>query len=417
MAAILVPFRGAEGKRRLAPATPEARVALGLAMLADVLAAAVAVADTTVVTNDEAAWRVAAELEVDVRAGVPMGQGAAIEAALRRLEPVGPVLVVNADLPCLQPDDLRALLDAVPPAGIAVAPAADGESVPPADVIVVGNVGDDLEVLGMHVSPDLDSILYALAGLNDEERGWGRADETWNALDTVSALGGETWFRLGDRDIGLHLVRTEALRAGRALSDVTAELARALGVESAILPATDDVLRTWIDTEAGTFSLEEWFVARGHRDEVDAVRFEGAQAARPAPGVLEAIAAVELLLVAPSNPFVSIGPILAVAEIRAALERRRVPVVAVSPLIGGRAVKGPADGMLARLAGGTSPAHVAGCYRGLVDTLVFDEADEDGADAVAELGVRPVVTRTLMRDEDARRRLMESVLEAAGAFA
>ncbi|TMK91065.1 MAG: 2-phospho-L-lactate transferase [Actinobacteria bacterium] len=291
------------------------------------------------------------------------------------------------------------------------------ESVPPADVIVVGNVGDDLEVLGMHVSPDLDSILYALAGLNDEERGWGRADETWNALDTVSALGGETWFRLGDRDIGLHLVRTEALRAGRALSDVTAELARALGVESAILPATDDVLRTWIDTEAGTFSLEEWFVARGHRDEVDAVRFEGAQAARPAPGVLEAIAAAELLLVAPSNPFVSIGPILAVAEIRAALARRRVPALAVSPLIGGRAVKGPADGMLARLAGGTSPAHVAGCYRGLVDTLVFDEADEDGADAVAELGVRPVVTRTLMRDEDARRRLMESVLEAAGAFA
>jgi len=291
------------------------------------------------------------------------------------------------------------------------------ESVPPADVTVVGNVGDDLEVLGLHVSPDLDSVLYALAGLNDEERGWGRADETWNALDTVSALGGETWFRLGDRDIGLHLVRTEALRAGRALSDVTAELARALGVESAILPATDDVLRTWIDTEAGTFSLEEWFVARGHRDEVDAVRFEGAQAARPAPGVLEAIAAVELLLVAPSNPFVSIGPILAVAEIRAALERRRVPAVAVSPLIGGRAVKGPADGMLARLAGGTSPAHVAGCYRGLVDTLVFDEADEGGADAVAELGVRPVVTRTLMRDEDARRRLMESVLEAAGAFA
>ncbi|TML62991.1 MAG: 2-phospho-L-lactate transferase [Actinobacteria bacterium] len=291
------------------------------------------------------------------------------------------------------------------------------ESIPPADVTVIGNVGDDLEVLGVHVSPDLDSILYALAGLNDEERGWGRADETWNALDTVSALGGETWFRLGDRDIGLHLVRTEALRAGRALSDVTAELARALGVESAILPATDDVLRTWIDTEAGTFSLEEWFVARGHRDEVDAVRFEGAQAARPAPGVLEAIAAVELLLVAPSNPFVSIGPILAVAEIRAALERRRVPAVAVSPLIGGRAVKGPADGMLARLAGGTSPAHVAGCYRGLVDTLVFDEADEGGADAVAELGVRPVVTRTLMRDEDARRRLMESVLEAAGAFA
>jgi LPPG:FO 2-phospho-L-lactate transferase len=288
------------------------------------------------------------------------------------------------------------------------------ESVPPADVTVVGNVGDDLEVLGLHVSPDLDSVLYALAGLNDEERGWGRSDETWNALDTVGALGGETWFRLGDRDIGLHLVRTQALRSGRPLSAVTAELTRALGVETAILPATDDLLRTWIETEAGTFSLEEWFVARGHRDEVDAVRFEGAEAVRPAPGVLEAIGAAELLLLAPSNPFVSIGPILAVAEIRAALERRRVPAVAVSPLIGGRAVKGPADAMLSRLAGGTTPAHVAGCYRGLIDTLVVDEAD---ADDVADLGVRPVVTRTLMRDEDARRRLMESVLEAAGAFA
>ena len=288
------------------------------------------------------------------------------------------------------------------------------ESVPPADVTVVGNVGDDLEVLGLHVSPDLDSVLYALAGLNDEERGWGRADETWNALDTVGALGGETWFRLGDRDIGLHLVRTEALREGRPLSAVTAELTRALGVETAILPATDDLLRTWIETPAGTFSLEEWFVARGHRDEVDAVHFEGAEAARPAPGALEAIEAAELLLLAPSNPFVSIGPILAVGEIRAALERRRVPVVAVSPLIGGRAVKGPADAMLTRLAGGTTPAHVAGCYRGLIDTLVIDEAD---ADDVADLDVRPVVTRTLMRDEDARRRLMDSVIEAAGAFA
>jgi len=288
------------------------------------------------------------------------------------------------------------------------------ESVPPADVTVVGNVGDDLEVLGLHVSPDLDSVLYALAGLNDEERGWGRADETWNALGTVGALGGETWFQLGDRDIGLHLVRTQALRAGRPLSEVTTRLTCALGLETAILPATDDLLRTWIDTPAGTFSLEEWFVARGHRDEVDAVRFEGAEAARPAPGVLEAIEAAELLLFAPSNPFVSIGPILAVAEIRAALERRRVPAVAVSPLIGGRAVKGPADAMLSRLAGGTSPAHVAGCYSGLIDTLVVDEAD---ADAVAGLGVQPVVARTLMRDEDARRRLMESVLEAAGAFA
>ena len=152
---------------------------------------------------------------------------------------------------------------------------------------MIGNVGDDLEVLGMAVSPDLDSILYALAGLNDEERGWGRADESWRALETVSALGGEDWFRLGDRDLGLHLVRTQALRAGEPLSAVTARLARALGLETTILPATDDRLRTWIDTPAGSFPFQEWFVARGHRDEVDGVRFEGECAA--APGVLEAL--------------------------------------------------------------------------------------------------------------------------------
>jgi LPPG:FO 2-phospho-L-lactate transferase len=291
------------------------------------------------------------------------------------------------------------------------------DAVAPADVTVVANVGDDLELLGLHVSPDLDSVLYALSGRNDEERGWGRADETWHALETVGELGGETWFQLGDRDIGLHLVRTEALRAGEPLSSVTARLVRALGVEATLLPATDDLLRTWIDTPAGSFSLEEWFVARGHGDEVDGVRFEGAKTARPAPGVLEAIGGADLLLIAPSNPFVSIGPILAVAEIRAALERRHVPAVAVSPLIGGKSVKGPADRMLARLAGGTTPAHVAGCYEGLIDALVIDEADEPGAPAVAERGVRPVVTKTLMRDVDARRRLAEAALDAAGAVA
>ncbi|MDX6478246.1 MAG: 2-phospho-L-lactate transferase, partial [Gaiellaceae bacterium] len=244
------------------------------------------------------------------------------------------------------------------------------ESLPPADVTVIGNVGDDVEVLGVHVSPDLDSILYALAGLNDEERGWGRADETWNALESVSQLGGESWFRLGDRDLGLHLVRTQALREGIPLSAVTARLVDALGLTTALLPATDDELRTWLDTSAGSFPFQEWFVARGHRDEVDGVRFEGAERATPAPGVLGAIGAADVLLVAPSNPYVSIWPILAVAEIRGALASRKVPCIAVSPLIGGRAVKGPADRMLARMAGGTSPAQVTDCYMGLIDALV-----------------------------------------------
>ena len=282
----------------------------------------------------------------------------------------------------------------------------------PASVTAIVNVGDDLEVLGLSVSPDLDSVLYALAGMSDEERGWGRAGETWNALATVEALGGDAWFRLGDRDLGLHVVRTQSLRAGEALSAVTARLAAALGVDTAILPATDDELRTWLETPNGSFSFQEWFVARAHRDPVDRMRFEGAAAARPAPGVLEALHAADLIMVAPSNPFVSIGPILAVERIRSALERRRVPCVAVSPLIGGEAVKGPAASMLARLQGGTSAAHVAQCYPGLIDALVLDEQDAADAGAVSALGVRPIVASTLMRDAAARKHLAEIALDA-----
>ena len=285
------------------------------------------------------------------------------------------------------------------------------EVVEPRDVTVIGNVGDDVEVLGLHVSPDLDSILYALAELNDEERGWGRAGETWRALESVGDFGGETWFQLGDLDLGLHLVRTQALRAGEPLSTVTTRLVTALGIETHVLPATDDRLRTWIETPAGEFPFQEWFVARGHRDEVDAVRFEGEAAA--APGVLDALAGAELLLVAPSNPYVSIGPILAVDAIREALVKRRVPAVAVSPLIGGRAVRGPADRMLQRLAGGTSPAQVAARYPGLIDALVVDEADADDLDGLGD--VRPIVTRTLMADAEARKRLAEAAVGAVVA--
>ena len=282
-----------------------------------------------------------------------------------------------------------------------------------ASTSVIGNVGDDVEVLGLHVSPDLDSILYALAGLADEQRGWGRGGESWLALETVAALGGEDWFALGDRDLGLHLVRTQALRAGEPLSVVTWRLAEALGVVARLLPATDDLLRTWLETPAGTFPFQEWFVARGHRDEVDAVRFEGEETARPAPGVLEAITDADLILLAPSNPYVSVWPILAVREVRDTLAGRRVPCVAVSPLIGGRAVKGPADRMLRRLAGGTSPRHVTSCYKGLIDALVVDKADAGDLEGLGD--VRPIVTRTLMSDADARHRLAEVALGAVPA--
>jgi LPPG:FO 2-phospho-L-lactate transferase len=192
---------------------------------------------------------------------------------------------------------------------------------------------------------------------------------------------------------------------------VTARLARALGIEARILPATDERLRTWISTEEGELTFQEWFVRRRHEPEALAVRFEGAERAKAAPGVLDALAAADLIAIAPSNPFVSIGPILAVEEIRAAIAARTVPAVAVSPLIGGRAVKGPAARMLGRLAGGTGPAQVTSCYKGLIDALVYDQADGE-----VELDVRPIVTQTLMTDAASRRRVAEAALEAAAAL-
>jgi len=279
----------------------------------------------------------------------------------------------------------------------------------PGELTIVGNVGDDLEVLGLNVSPDLDSVLYGLAGLNDTERGWGRAGETWQALESARAWGGEGWFMLGDLDIGLHLVRSQALRAGEPLSAVTARLTSAVGLATQLVPATDDRLRTLLVTPEGTFAFQEWFVARRHEDPVDALVYDGAGTARPAPGVLEAIAAAEAIVLAPSNPFVSIHPILAVPGINEALERRSVPTVAVSPLIGGLAVRGPLDRMMQRLVGGTSPSRVSTCYAGLLDTLVIDRADA-GDDTAEDVGL--VVTDTLMTDRDAARRLAHTTLEA-----
>jgi LPPG:FO 2-phospho-L-lactate transferase len=280
----------------------------------------------------------------------------------------------------------------------------------PGELTVVGNVGDDVEILGLHVSPDLDSLLYTLGGLIDCERGWGRADETWSALESAASFGGEDWFRLGDRDIGLHLVRTRALRDGASLSEVTEGLAGHIGLTVRIVPATDDRLRTYVLTPAGRFPFQEWFVGRRHGDEVDAVEYEGAEQARAAPGVVDALATADAIIFAPSNPYLSIGPILAVGPIRDAIEHRRVRCVAVSPLVGGAAVTGPAARMLTRMAGGTTPAHVTQCHKGLIDALVID-----GSDTPADSDVDLVVTQTLMHDRDAERRLARVVLEAACA--
>jgi LPPG:FO 2-phospho-L-lactate transferase len=275
---------------------------------------------------------------------------------------------------------------------------------------VVGNVGDDVEILGLHISPDLDSLLYTLAGLIDDERGWGREGESWAALEAAAEWGGEDWFRLGDRDLGLHLVRTSALREGMQLSEVTRRLGERAGIEANLVPATDGRLRTHVLTAAGTFPFQEWFVGRRHADDVDAVEYEGGAVAKPAPGVLAALGQADAIIFAPSNPYLSIGPILAVTAIRDAIAARGVKCVAVSPLVGGGAVTGPAGRMLTRMAGGTTPAHVTQCHEGLIDALVIDESD-----APAEADVELFVTTTLMRSRDEERRLAEVVLEAACA--
>ena len=269
-------------------------------------------------------------------------------------------------------------------------------------VTAIVNIGDDVEILGLRVSPDLDTVLYTLAGLLDEERGWGVRDDTTNALAGAGRLGGATWFTLGDRDIGLHLVRTEAMRDGARLSEVTRRLAESLGVAVRLLPASDDPVRTFLTTPAGELDFQTWFVARRHADAVLAVRYDGAQAAMPAPGVLEAIEAAEVVFLAPSNPFVSIFPILAVPGIRAALAGQRV--VAVSPLVGGKALRGPLAEMMASLGHAPGVRGIAALYEGIATEVVVDPVDEGELDGAL---VAPIV----MVEPQARAEVGRAVLD------
>jgi len=289
--------------------------------------------------------------------------------------------------------------------------------VAPDRVVVIGNVGDDVEPHGLHVSPDLDTVLYTLTGWIDEDKGWGVRGDSDRALERARELGADAWFWLGDLDIGLHLARTEALRRGEPLSAVTARLAERLGLPLRLIPATDDRLRTMIDTPDGEIDFQTYYVRHGHADRVTGIRFDGAELARPAPGVDEALRDAAAIVIAPSNPLISIGPILAVPQIRALLAARSAPCVAVSPIVGGRALRGPAAAMLESLGHEASAAGVAKIYSGLVDALVIDERDADLAAAVERHGMRAVVTDTIMRDADARERLARTALDAAGAVA
>jgi LPPG:FO 2-phospho-L-lactate transferase len=287
----------------------------------------------------------------------------------------------------------------------------------PARLFIVGNTGDDLDWWGLHVSPDLDSVTYALAGLLDEERGWGVRDDTFHCLEAMRRLGREAWFRLGDRDLATQLHRTLLLRAGCSLTEATGAIAQGLGVRARIVPMSDDPVRTELRTTAGWLSLEEFFVRERCAPDVLEVVYRRAEAARPAPAVVDAIGTAEAVVVCCSNPVTSIGPILAVPGILEALARTPAPVVAVSPIVGGQAVSGPAGKLLAARGLDVSPLGVARAYRPWLDTLVMDGLDAAQAAALERDGVRSVVADALMPDGAAEARLARVVLEAAGAAA
>jgi LPPG:FO 2-phospho-L-lactate transferase len=286
----------------------------------------------------------------------------------------------------------------------------------PGGVVVVGNTGDDLRMHGLAVSPDLDSVAYTLAGLADEERGWGLAGETWNVREALVRLGEPGWFALGDRDIATHLLRTRLLAEGATLTEATATLCRRLGVPVRLLPMSDQPVQTRVEVDGPDgpedLGFQEWWVGRQARDPVRRVRFEGVERARPAPGVLEAIAAAGGIVLCPSNPVVSIAPILAVPGVRAAIQAAPCRVVAVTPIVGGAPVRGMADRLLPAWGVEVSARGVAGLYAGLADAFVLDAVDADQAGEVAALGLEPVVVPTLMRTVEDAAALAKAALAA-----
>ncbi len=292
---------------------------------------------------------------------------------------------------------------------------------PFSDVTIVSNVGDDTELFGLHVSPDIDIVLYHLAGIVDEERGFGIRDDTFHTLDALSRFGYDTWFRLGDRDLATCLTRTHLLRLGRTLAEATAEIARALGVPAAVIPATNDRLRTKVRTDAGLLDFQEFFVKRRASDPVREVVFDGAESAGPADGVLEAIAAADAVLVTPSNPLISIAPILAVPGLRDALRSTQAKVVAVSPIVGGAAIKGPAARMLRDQGLEASAVTIARLYADFLDAIVIDSVDAKLAPLIEATdshgggqGLAVTVTDTIMSSMERKAALARATLRAAG---
>lgn len=289
--------------------------------------------------------------------------------------------------------------------------------VPAEDVTAIVNTGDDITLHGLYISPDVDIVTYTLAGIVEPTNGWGIRGDSTNTLAMLKQLGADTWFLLGDRDLAVHIRRTELLRAGHTLAEISDTFRQALGVRAQVIPMCNEPVSTHIDTSAGRMHFEHYLVQRHARDTVLGVHFEGAAAARPAPGVLEAIRDAEAILIAPSNPIVSVGTILAVPGFRAAIEATAAPVVAVSPIVGGAAIKGPAAPMLAALGYEVSARGVAHCYAGLIDALVIDAVDAALAGDIRAAGIDVVITDTIMRGPAEKRALAQAALGAARQIA
>ncbi len=285
-------------------------------------------------------------------------------------------------------------------------------AMPPEDLLIVANTGDDFDHLGLRICPDIDTVTYTLSGLANPTLGWGRGDETWSFMETVESLGGEHWFRLGDRDLALHVERTRRLGDGQSLSAITAEVAKRLGIAARIAPMSDDPVRTIVETPDGPLAFQHYFVREQCRPTVTGFRFEGAEIATPGSALTNALAGEGpgMVVICPSNPFISIDPILTLPGVRDMLVRSAAPVIAVSPIVGGQAIKGPTAKMLSELGLPSTALAVAEHYQGVVDGFVLDRADSDAEDAVRELGCEVLVTNTVMKSLQDRVSLARDVI-------
>jgi LPPG:FO 2-phospho-L-lactate transferase len=282
--------------------------------------------------------------------------------------------------------------------------------VSPEDLMIIGNTGDDFEMYGLHISPDLDIVTFTLAEIVDDKRGWGIAQDTFYCLEMLERLGFETWFKLGDRDLAIQIFRTDLLRHGVTLSQVTGKLCEMLGVHARLVPMSDDPVRTKVLSGQLQLDFQEYFVKRGTRDVVTGVLYEGHLEARPAPGVLEAIRRAERIVICPSNPILSVGPMLSIPGFRDELRQRKGSVVSVSPIVGGKALKGPADRIMASLGFEPSAYGVANFYSDIIDYLVIDKADELEGGRIEDLGVKVKVTETVMKSIQDSVRLAKAVI-------